>query len=341
MSTSTVLSVVFAVCAAVSNALGTVLQRRAALVVPASKGFRLGLMWDLLRTPVWLFGILGVIFAAIFQGVALATGPLAVVQPIFVLELPAALLIASLVFHRRMPTLGWIWVACMVVGLGTALAAAAPSGGSPQAGVGLWVFALASCGGMMIMLCVIALRHSFGGVRAVCLGLAAAIGYALTAALMKSATDTLDHQGVAAFFSAWQTYGFAAVGVCSLFVLENAMQAGPLVASQPALTLGDALISLSLGVTLYDESVNTGWWLIPAIFGVGLVALGAIGLSRLQMMPEGERPGAKPTGPLTDPVADPGPKPDPDPDADPEPDRAPDPEPDRAPAGGGDVHPRE
>jgi hypothetical protein len=125
-----------------------------------------------------------------------------------------------------------------------------------------------------------------GGARAVCLGLAAAIGYALTAALMKSATDTLDHQGVAAFFSSWQTYGFATVGVCALFLLENAMQAGPLVASQPALTLGDALVSLSLGVTLYNETVRVGWWLIPEVVGVLLVALGAIGLSRLQMRPQ-------------------------------------------------------
>jgi hypothetical protein len=286
-----VLSVVFAVCAAVSNAFGTVLQRRAALTVPRSQGFRLGLMWDLLRRPAWLFGILGVIFAALFQALALVTGPLAVVQPIFVLELPAALLIGGIVFSRRMPTLGWIWVACLVVGLGTALSAAAPGGGSPQAPLGLWVLALASCGGAMAILCAAALRRPVGGARAVCLGLAAAIGYALTAALMKSATDTLDHQGVAAFFESWQTYGFAAVGVCALFLLENAMQAGPLVASQPALTLGDALISLSLGVTLYSETVRAGWWLVPEIAGVGLVALGAIGLSRLEgVSQEGERP---------------------------------------------------
>ncbi|WP_063775141.1 DMT family transporter [Streptacidiphilus anmyonensis] len=281
-----VLSVVFAVCAAISNAMGTVLQRRAALIVPRSQGFRLGLMWDLLRTPVWLFGILGVIFAAAFQGLALATGPLAVVQPIFVLELPAALMIGGMVFHRRMPTLAWIWVACLVGGLGMALVAAAPTGGSLQPGVGLWVLALASCGGAMVVLCLAALRRPVGGARAVCLGLAAAIGYALTAALMKSATDTLDHQGVEAFFTSWQTYGFATVGVCALFLLENAMQAGPLVASQPALTLGDALVSLSLGVTLYNETVRVGWWLIPQIIGVLLVALGAIGLSRLQMQPQ-------------------------------------------------------
>ena len=287
MTTTAILSVLFAVLAAVSNAFGTVLQRRAALIVPQSEGFRLRLMLDLLRTPVWFGGILGVIFAALFQAVALTTGPLAVVQPIFVLELPFALLISGLVFRRRMPGWGWLSVAAIVVGLGTALFAAAPRGGDLQPSMALWVLAVTSCCGAMVLLAGAALRRPVGKARAVCLGTAAAIGYALTAALMKSATDTLDHQGVAAFFESWQTYGFAVVGVAALFLLENAMQAGPLVASQPALTLGDALISLSLGVTLYNETVRTGWWLIPQILGAGLVLLGAVGLSRVDTRQRG------------------------------------------------------
>jgi len=275
---------VFALLAAGSNAAGTVLQRRAALTVPASDGFRLQLMIDLVRHPVWLGGILAVIFAALFQALALATGPLAVVQPIFVLELPSALFIAALVWRRPRNRQTWVPVGLIVAGLALALAAASPSGGSPQAPMALWVLSLACCLGAVAVLSVAALRRPFGPARAACLGLAAAIAYALTAALMKSATDTLDRRGVGAFFEQWQTYAFAAVGVIGLFLLENAMQAGPLVASQPALTLGDALISLSLGVTLYDENVRTGWFLAPEILGVGLVLLGVVRLSRTPHM---------------------------------------------------------
>jgi hypothetical protein len=261
-----------------------VLQRRAALQVPQSQGFRIGLIWDLLRTPVWLFGIVSVIFAALFQGAALATGPLAIVQPIFVLELPFALMIAGIVFRRRMSGQGWRCVGYIVVGLGLALAGAAPSGGDAQAAAGLWLLALVCCGGAVLLLCATALRSPVGPRRAVCLGTAAAIGYALTAALMKSAADTLDRHGVVAFFEAWQTYAFAGVGVLALFLLENAMQAGSLVASQPALTLGDALISLALGVTLYNETVRAGWWLLPELLGVGLILLGVVGLSTMNIV---------------------------------------------------------
>jgi hypothetical protein len=131
---------------------------------------------------------------------------------------------------------------------------------------------------------VLALKMPISRRRAAFLGLATAITYSLTAALMKSATDTLSTRGAGAFFTAWQTYAFAAAGASGLFLLENALQAGPLIGSQPALTLGDGLISLSLGVVLYDESVRTGWWLVPAIGGVGLVAAGVLGLSRHEVL---------------------------------------------------------
>ncbi|GAA2932359.1 hypothetical protein GCM10011428_57340 [Streptomyces violaceus] len=120
------LPVLFAICAAFSNAVATVLQRKAALTVPRSEGFRAGLMLDLLRRRVWLAGILAVIAAAVCQ--ALATGPLTIVQPLFVLELPLALIVASLLMHRHLPGAGWLAVTVVVAGLAVALAAASPSG---------------------------------------------------------------------------------------------------------------------------------------------------------------------------------------------------------------------
>ena len=130
------------------------------------------------------------------------------------------------------------------------------------------------------MLCTLALRRRVGPSRAACMGLAAAIGYALTSALMKSSIDTLSREGIAAFFTSWQTYAFAAMGVCSLFLLENALQSGPLVASQPALSLGDALVSLTLGVTLYGETLRGGWWLALQLLCLALAAAGVTRLSR-------------------------------------------------------------
>ena len=87
--------------------------------------------------------------------------------------------------------------------------------------------------------------------------------------------------GVVAFFSTWELYGTAVAGVGALFMLQNALQAGSLIAVQPPLTLGDALISACYGVTVFGEDVQTGGWLLAAeIVAVLAIAVGCIELSR-------------------------------------------------------------
>ncbi|WP_399894192.1 DMT family transporter [Streptomyces sp. BBFR51] len=275
-----VLPVLFALLAAFSNALATVLQRRAALSVPQSQGFRPGLVLDLLRRPVWLGGMLAVVVAGVGQAVALATGPLSLVQPLFVLELPLALLLASLLTGNRMPEVMWLAVGAVVVGLGVALASAAPGGGKAEVPLDRWVPALAACAGAAVLLAAAGLRRPVGKARAGCIGAATAVCYALTAALMKDSMRVLTTDGVVGFLTAWQTYGFAAAGVCAVLLLEHAMQGGPLVASQPALTLGDATVSLLLGVVLYREDVRGGWLVVPQLLGVALIVVGVLNLAR-------------------------------------------------------------
>ncbi|MFG2983561.1 DMT family transporter [Streptomyces sp. NPDC048258] len=275
-----VLPVLFALFAALSNALATVLQRRAALTVPQSNGFRFGLVLDLLRRPLWLAGILAVIAAGVGQAAALATGALALVQPLFVLELPLALLIAALVARDRLPRASWLAVAGVVAGLGIVLVAASPEGNRTRVPLDRWGLALAACAAAVAVLAVVGLRRPPGRMRAGCLGAATAVCYALTAALMKSAMHVLDEGGVGAFLTTWETYAFAASGVCALLLLEHAMQGGPLVASQPALTLGDAGVSVALGVLLYEEHLRAHWWLLPQVLGLALICAGVLVLAR-------------------------------------------------------------
>ncbi|GAA4004820.1 DMT family transporter [Streptomyces marokkonensis] len=275
-----VLPVLFALLAAFSNALATVLQRRAALSVPQTQGFRPGLILDLLRRPVWIGGMLAVIVAGVGQAVALATGPLSLVQPLFVLELPLALLLASLMTGRHLPHTMWLAVGGVVVGLGVALASAAPDAGEADVPLDRWVPALAACAGAAVLLAAAGLKRPVGKARAGCLGASTAVCYALTAALMKDSMRVLDTDGVVGFLTAWQTYGFAAAGVCAVLLLEHAMQGGPLIASQPALTLGDATVSLLLGVVLYREDVRAGWWVVPELLGVALIVAGVLTLAR-------------------------------------------------------------
>ncbi|MGW7046561.1 DMT family transporter [Streptomyces avermitilis] len=274
-----VLAALFALLGAASNAVGTALQRMAASTVPQGGGLRL--LLALARRPAWLLGILGVIGAATFQALALVNGPLALVQPLFILELPFALLVAIPLMHRRLPRPGWWAVAGVVAGLALLLVAAAPSGAVDQAAMTRWIPVLVLCLGAMAAAVALACTRHSSLLRAAALGTAAAIGNALTAALLKSATGTLTDSGFDAFLGAWQTYGFALTGVSAVLLLENALQAGSLAASQPALTIGDATVSLMLGVTLFDEKIRTGWWLLPEAMGAGLILWGVLRLTRV------------------------------------------------------------
>jgi hypothetical protein len=279
-----VLPIVLAMLAAFSNALGTVLQRRAALTVPSSTSLRVGLILDLLRTPVWLAGIIGVTASAILQALALASGSLAVVQPVFILELPLALVIGGAVFRVHRSRKAWWAVVCIAGGLTTFLFSLAPAGGREEVPGLWWVPALLTVGGIGTALVLAGVRRPQGMARAACLAAGAALGNTLAAALMKSAMAVLNDQGLQAFLSSWQTYGFAVIGGASLLVLGTAMQAGPIIASQPALTLTDAVSGVVLGITLYGEQPRTGIWMVPALMGFALLTYGILALSRTRCL---------------------------------------------------------
>ncbi len=269
----------FALLGAASNAMGTAFQRKAASRVTEGGGLRFILR--LARQPPWLIGIGGVIGAALFQALALANGPLSLVQPLFILELPFALMIAVPLLHRRLSPAAWQAVAAVVAGLGLVLLSAAPSGARSYASMERWIPVLVLCLGAVAVAVVAARPGRPPLFRAAVLGSASAISNALTAALLKSAMGTLDDDGFTAFLGAWQTYGFVVTGITAVLLLENALQAGPLAASQPALTIGDAALSLVLGVTLFGETIRTGWWLLPELLGAALVLWGVLRLTRV------------------------------------------------------------
>ena len=62
-----------------------------------------------------------VVVASVCQAIALATGPVALVQPIFIIELPFTLLVASRLAHRKLPRRTWWAVGLVTVALGGGL----------------------------------------------------------------------------------------------------------------------------------------------------------------------------------------------------------------------------
>ncbi|MGP3925840.1 DMT family transporter [Streptomyces sp. 8N616] len=275
----TALSVALALLGALANAAASVLQRRAAAEEqPAAAARRLGWLLPLLRHPVWLWGAGTLVLSGICQAGALAAGPLAVVQPVMTTELLFTLVVGSMVFHHR-PDVRTRWAfLAMAAGLAAFLRLAEPAEGSSTVPDGRWLpVALSVLVGVAVLIAV-GLRLP-SAPKAAVLGTATAIGFSCTAALMKDAIGRLA-EGVGDFLTAWQTYAVAVVGLASFFLLQVTLHAGTLVASQPALTLGDALLSVILGVVLFDEHITLGLRILPEAVALAVLVLGSVQLAR-------------------------------------------------------------
>jgi hypothetical protein len=273
-----VIAVILALLAAAGNAVASVLQGRVARNAPAADAFRPRLVLDLLRRPMWLGGIGSLTVAFGLQAAALSQGGLALVQPVLTTELPFTMVLLALSSAGGLRAVPWGSVALLSAGLAVLLAAAAPAEGSRSPGLVPWLLA-GGCGAVAVAGLVVAARLLHGAVRAVLLGIAASVGFAFTAAVMKAATGRLA-EGLAELVSSWQVYAVLVCGLASLFLLQNALQAGSLVAAQPALTVTDPVVSIVLGVALFADQVRTGLWMAPEAVGVALLLLGSVGLAR-------------------------------------------------------------
>ncbi|WP_189937473.1 DMT family transporter [Streptomyces sulfonofaciens] len=282
------LTVALALLAATGNGAASVLQRRAAVDQkdedthhpPAGPPLRRAVrrLLGLLRRRYWLAGFAAMVLAAAFQAGALTVGELSVVQPLLASELLFTLLLGSLVFRHRPDVITWLSFLMLAVGLGLFMGAAAPTGGSATSDVSHWLPVGACLLAAVAVLGVVA--HSVHGTpRATVLGAITAVGFACTAALIKEVTGRLS-DGESAVFTSGYLYATGAVGLLSFLMLQATLRAGTLAASQPALTLGDALVSVVLGWALFGEKVSLGGHPLAGVLGVCLIAGGTTGLAR-------------------------------------------------------------
>lgn len=278
------LSFVLAVLAALGNAMASVLQRKADRNEPEGQAGGITLLWHLVHRPAWLGGIAAQLVAFLVQAAALSTGAIAVVQPILVLELAFTLVLASMVFHTRLHVREWTAIAGMTIGLASLLFALQPGGGDPhRASATGWSTGIAVSLALAGLFAALGYR-THGLRRAAYLGIATGIGFGFIAALVAGIGAAYGANGIGGLFSAPQTYLVIVCGPGFFFLLQKTLQAGRLVASQPALTLTNPIVSVAFGVAVFHEHFRTGAWLILALFGAALIIASTILLTHSPLL---------------------------------------------------------
>ncbi|MFF4622867.1 DMT family transporter [Nonomuraea jabiensis] len=273
-----------AVLAALCNAATSVLQRRAARPLPLELGLRFGLIWALIGNPLWRWGIVAMIGGFLFQAAALSKGGIALVQPALVIELPFTMIIISWAFGTVLDGKSWLAIGALSAGLAMFLAAAVPGPGRWSPDAAEWIIAAAATSATIAALVTVG-ALTRGPIRAATLGVAAGIGFAFTATLIKKCTTILADDPRALPVS-WPLYAMLAAGLCSLFLLQNALHSGTLVVAQPALTISDPLAGILYGALMYGEPIRAGPWLVMEAAGAGLLVYGVIALTRSPLIQE-------------------------------------------------------
>lgn len=280
------LSIILTLCAAVTNAASSVLQRRGhhEQVRRDVHGVR-GLV-AAVRHPLWLGGVALLPLSAGLGVAALGTGQVSVVQSVQCLELPMVLVLSSIVFKHRLGAREWTSIAVMAAGMALWLFAVHPDPGNP-AGVsrGAWI---AGAGGAGLLVILLAIGGWHGGRagrirRAQLLGVASGMCFALAAVFISADLA----RGLSwTILLRWQTYAVVLSAATAMLLMQWALQAGTLIAVQPGVTLADPVLAITLGVILFHAHIRTGLWLVPEVIAGTAIAYETLALSRSPLIGE-------------------------------------------------------
>jgi drug/metabolite transporter (DMT)-like permease len=266
---------ILALGAALANALTSVFQRKGIETAPASTTLRLSLITYAVRRGIWLAGFVLMIVSFLLQAVALHLGRLSEVQPILTTELVFLVAVLAAWFGFTISRREWIGALALTGGLAGFLAFADPVDGTLSPPLWEWAVAGGACSGAIAVAVLLALRGPRWW-RAAMFGTAASISFAFTAACTKVVS------GFAAsdwpmLYRHWQTYALACFGALAVFLAQNAIHAGPIVASQSTIVLVDPVASILIGVGLFGDNLRTsGAWGPLEALSLLVMAAGAV-----------------------------------------------------------------
>ena len=267
-----------AALAAFTNAVTSVLQRIGVESAPESSAMHLSLIRHAIRRGIWLVGFALMLVQFGLQATALRFGQLSVVQPVLTTELLFLLLILAVWFRYRLGAREWLGAVLVVGGLGGFFLAAHPHGGQLLPSTKEWLVASGILIAVIASFIVAAMRGPRWW-RAAAFGAATAVCAAYTAALTKAITNYVS-QGWGHVFTHFQPYMLAVTGLGTVFLLQNALHAGPITASRTTLVTFNPMLSIILGVSLFGDVLRGGaFWISLEVLGLAVLVVGVVMLA--------------------------------------------------------------
>lgn len=276
----TAIAVAAALLSAVCFGVASVAQQYAASKAPAGESLRLALLVHLARQPLWLAGMGLTVFSFVMQGVALAFGPLVLVQPVAATDLVFALPLLAWRRQERLTFPEWTGVVCTAGGVAAFLAVLPPSSaGTPVPALVAWLPAFAGVGVLVGLLVPMGLRAR-GKPRSALYATSAAVLFSLLDSLTKSTTGRIRADG-AAVLHHWEPYAMVGVGITALVLSQSSFQAGSLAVSLPLIDTLEPVGAVLIGVAVFGEHLAASPpEVLTQAVGAGVAVLGIVLLAR-------------------------------------------------------------
>jgi hypothetical protein len=250
---------------------GFVLQQNMAQRESDTQFLSLRLIVDLFHQPRWLLGIGCMVAGQILAAWSIGNLPLAFVEPLLATNLVFALVLAVPIAKAQLRF--WEITGALVLCSGVALLSVSRS--AKPIGLSFGSFSHWPAAGaiaFIALVCVQAGRRRPGRGRAMLTGAAAGLVFGIQDALTRQTLQALHSSGLGGMLSTWAPYALVGAGATGIWLMQSAFSAGPLNVSLPAISAGEPVVGILLGVVVFGDRIQDTPGEL-AIYAGGLAAL--------------------------------------------------------------------
>jgi drug/metabolite transporter (DMT)-like permease len=261
------LSVLLSLVSAVAYAGGAIVQEQVAVSQPDEQ-------FAPLRRPGWWAAVALNGLGGLLHVVALAYGPLSLVQPLGALTIVFALPMAALFVGRRAGATAWRGAIMATVGLAGLLSLVGTSDAQSLSTAQRVFAGLVTAAAVVSLMIAGRAAHRHPVVRSVLLATASGIAFGMSSVFTK--TVAVDWTGGV---SAADLPALAAIGVLAtagLMLSQASYRGAGLAAPLATLTVVNPVVAAAVGITMFGETFRYGATGTALALGCGVVAAGGL-----------------------------------------------------------------
>ncbi|MFD6885630.1 DMT family transporter, partial [Streptomyces sp. NPDC059957] len=243
-------SVLLCLVSAVAYAAGAIVQERVASGTT-------GLPYAPVRRPAWYAAIALNGLGALLHVVALAYGPLSLVQPLGALTIVFALPMAAVFVRRRAGAAAWRGAVLATAGLAGLLALTGGGGRAEQSLSGQeQSLLLAATGALVSVLFLAARRVRRVTAHSVLLATAAGAAFGMGSVFTKSVAESFSPDALVTLWP--ELTAIAALAATGLLLSQAAYRGAGLTVPLATVTVANPVVAAAVGIALFDEGFRYG-----------------------------------------------------------------------------------